>query len=145
MAYTWQPALTDVAAYIPTRTLPTDTPGSDVFTGTFSASTTPTDTEALVLITAATEHTASAVGVIQTATLALAKITAAIRAAAFIELAYPVRDADVAVADSLTALADKMLETLILANTDAGGVPAGTALPAWSFLAPPAWGDSLHL
>lgn len=145
MAYTWAPALTDVAAHIPTRTLPADQPGVDTPTGTFSASTTPNDIQAQVLITFATEYVANKVGIVQAATLNLAKAAAAARAAALIELAYPIRDNDKNTADALTALADTMLETLLAANTDAGGVPAGTNLPQWSFLQAPPWGDTLIL
>jgi hypothetical protein len=137
----WAPALTDVADYIPTRTLDATAPGSGTFLGTFNANTTPTDVQAQRLIDKAVAEVLGVVGAtVETALYDLAKTVAALRAAASIERAYPDRDADINTAVELDQRADAALARLLAANSAAGGA-APVAHPAWSFPAPVNWGD----
>src|SRR6266700_7041597 len=99
MVEAWAPALDDVARHIPRRTRDTRTPGSDATLGTFTASTTPTDDQAGKIIDDAVNTIISAAGVLPPAgdpnypqVSQAARVAAEWRAAADIEVAYPVRD-----------------------------------------------------
>jgi hypothetical protein len=140
------PARSQVAKYVPERTVPadqsSDQPGAD-----FGPLTTPTPAQADDHIAAAVDWVASATGTIAAALYSAAAEVAAVRAAGMIELAYPVRDADINTAQALLGQADRWLAALVEANedvnvTDPGGGP-GHVLPVWSFPTPVAWGDTL--
>lgn len=143
----WAPTLPDVARHIPRRTRDTKTPGSDQLLGTFTASTTPTSDQAQAVIDAVVGTLLADVGPlpssgalvqdIQTA----ARAAAEWRAAADIEVAYPLRDADLVVYDQLNARAADALATLKRVVAQAGGGQADVATPYWGFPAPPPWGD----
>ena len=142
----WAPSLTDVARHIPTRTRDFATPGSDRLLGTFSERTTPTAEQAQSDLDAAVRAVTAEVGDIPAtdAAEAAARDAAEWRAAADIELAYPNRDATVAVARDLDARAKYALDRLkaILAAAGAGTVDQ---VPIWAFPDPPVWGDDLWL
>lgn len=146
----WTPFLSDVADYVPRLTIDTITPGSATEYGTFTGSTTPTDEQAHRLTDAAVAAVLGAVGTVDDTLHGLARVVAAIRAAASIQRAYPrdltaIRGSDEAsLADALDRRADAELARLITANTAAGQaqVPAAV-LPVYSFPDPVSWGDSL--
>lgn len=128
------PQLRQVADYVPTRTVPVDTPGSMVPLGTFDSTTVPNDEAVDRLAKAAASWVAAKAGVVDPTLYDLAQATAAVRAAAFVELAYPTRDGDASVYAALFAQADSMLAELLAANASTGGtVPGVGLLPVWSF------------
>jgi hypothetical protein len=130
----WVPSLRQVADYVPTRTVPVDTPGSMVPLGTFSSTTVPTDEVVDRIARAAAAWVSSRAGVVDAGLYEMAGAVAAVRAAAFVELAYPTRDGDAAVYEELFKQADAGLAALIVANGAAGGTPPGDGLlPYWSF------------
>lgn len=140
----WSPALDDIARHVPTRTRDMKTPGSDELLGTFTAHTTPDAGEAQAAIDAAVLSVLARTGPLDTGDRDLldqARVAAEWRAAADIEIAYPGRDADVAVYDQLDARAKYELDTLLARLLAAGEGPVAESLPAWSAPDPPAWAD----
>lgn len=146
---TWAPALTDVGAYITSRTLDNAVPGDDTPTGTFSESTYPTDSQVEAFIDPACEWVTVKTGTIDATLTDLAKSTAALRIAGLVELSFPQRDADVTNADSLLAQADAQRADLAGANIAITGVDpssgAGALVPQYAFPSPPYWGDYLQI
>lgn len=143
MAQPWAPALDDVARHIPTRTRDTRNPGNDEMLGTFTANTTPDDGQAQAVIDAAVRFVLSQTGALDVRDgelLAQARVAAEWRAAADIEIAYPGRDADVAVYDQLNARAQLEITTL-LRRLQIQGEGATEALPVWSAPDPPPYAD----
>src|SRR5215469_2161424 len=146
MTEVWAPELTDVARHIPTRTRDSTSPGSDTLLGTFTANTTPTDTQAQQIIDDTVAALVADVGEMPTADAltpeiqVAAKQAAEWRAAADIEIAYPNRDADIRTYAALDARAGDALDTLkrVLAEHGAGIVDA---YPEWAMPDPPPWGD----
>jgi hypothetical protein len=140
----------DVARYIPTRTRDGSTPGDDTLLGTFTTATEPTADQAQSIIDDAVGSVVSAVGELPPSPpaddqiYAQARVAAAFRAAADIELAYPNRDADVHTAQMLSQRADGALATLRTALQVLVGGPVDL-LPAWAMPLPETWGDSLWL
>lgn len=145
MAEPWQPLLEQVADHIPTRTRPSDPPGTDTLLGTFTSITTPTDEQATRQIKYACTEVLGAVGGTIPATptflYGLASEAAALRAAADIELAYPDRQADVSVYELLNQRAKDALQRLIDAINDQGSGPEGSLLPQWAMPEPVWYGD----
>jgi len=148
----WTPTLADVADHIPTRTRPTaEWAGSDAMLGTFTAATTPTDEQAARLIRRATAWVEGVIGAPVAATVRqLASAAAALRAAYWVELAYPERDADVAVYDRLREEAAAALLSATAQNAAAGAVaptPPGVPddLVSFSFPDAPRWADRAFL
>ena len=144
----WAPSLAEVARHIPTRTRDFKTPGSDALLGTFSERTTPTAEQAQADVDAAVRALLAECGPLPTtgdpdaiaAVEAAARDAAEWRAAADIELAYPVRDADVLVARDLDSRAKAALDRLKIVLSEAG---AGFVedFPLWQFPDPCPWGD----
>jgi len=123
------------------------TPGSDAMLNTFTAATTPTDDQAQTVIDDAVTLVLSAAGDLPPTThpkypdiADAARSAASWRAAADIELAYPVRDADVQVFAQLDNRAKDALAALIelMAHTETGAVEA---VPVWMSPDPPPWAD----
>lgn len=148
MTEVWAPTLADVARHIPTRTRDT-TPGSDSLLGTFTATTTPTDAQAQEVIDDAVAGILAAVGDLPTSGTDLANIqrsaktAAEWRAAADIEIAYPLRDADVRTYQSLDGRAKDALATLVVAlRTETGGPVE--LVPMWENPQAVSWGDDLY-
>jgi hypothetical protein len=143
MAEPWAPALDDVARHIPTRTRDVKTPGSDTLLGTFTANTTPDDGQAQAVIDAAVLSVLSQTGPLDPADPALltqGRIAVEWRASADIEIAYPNRDADVAVYTQLDARAKYELANL-LRRLQYQGEGAPESVPYWSAPDPPAYAD----
>jgi hypothetical protein len=139
----WVPTRRQAAKYIAERTLPADQSG-DVPLNDFTDATNPTGPQADEHISAAVAWVTAAAGVVDPGLYQQASEAAALRAAGMIELAYPVRDADINTASSLLAQAAAARKDLVAANTGTGEGQTGT-LPLWAFPDPVAWGDDLRI
>lgn len=139
----WTPTLSEVADYVPARTRPaTPGAGDDTLAGTFTLATIPTAEQVTRLAAAAAAHVAATAGTVDASLYSVATATAAQRAAAYVEYAYPERDADLNTGDKLLALSDAALDRLVTANLAITGTPVGVAaVPYWAMPDPPAWGD----
>lgn len=145
-ASAYDPTLTQVADYIPGRTLTYLTPGVEEYLGTFTADTTPSDEQVGRLIRSAVNTVTSRIGVVQDVLADRARDVVACLTAAYVELAFPVRAADLNTYDKLSALAEAKLAALAESNLALGATPTGLAtalLPVWSYPEPVAWGDQL--
>jgi hypothetical protein len=144
-ALPWVPALSQVAALVPNRTL--DQSGGTLIGGAFTANTVPTVDQAAELLDQSAAEVAGSVGAVDPSLHDMARSCAAMRTAGKVELAYPT-DGGAAAGQTWAAQADRCLDRLVRANAAVGGSgPAGTAvlLPQWSFPDPVAWGDSTFL
>lgn len=147
----WAPSLTDVADHIPTRTRPTAEWGaSDAEAGTFTEATTPTRDAATRLIRRACAWVAATVGApVSLTAYPAAGVAAALRAAYWVELAYPERDADLAVYDRLREESDAAASAAHALNVLSGAEdpsPGGTDdLVTYEFPDPPPWADRVFL
>jgi hypothetical protein len=132
-----------VADYVTSRTVDAVTPGSDTPTGTFSANTYPTDAQVTRLIDAACGWILAVTGPVATDLEDTAKNVAALRAAAMVELSYPVRNDEIdQVASVLLAEAQSGRNELVAANRASGVVVVSTVpSPRGSF--PDAWPPQL--
>lgn len=141
--YPWAPTLAGVARHIPTRTRDKTVPGSDTLLGTFTANTTPTDSQAQSVIDDVVASLVAVTGDIPaTAEIeALARVAAEWRAAADIEIAYPNRNADVRLYDQLDDRAAGAFSDLKVALSQAGSGLV-EANPEWQMPLAPAWGDT---
>lgn len=144
----WTPELDAVADWIPGRTLSTiNTPGTETYLGTFTDTTTPTNEQVSRLIEAAVAYVRSKVGATVDSTLTdEARAAASVVAAAYVELAYPTRDADLNTYDRLWAQAGFLVDSLADSNTSVTGGSTSLAqslLPTWSYPDPVPWGDTL--
>jgi hypothetical protein len=143
----WAPSLTDVADHIPTRTRPTaDWGASDAMAGTFTPDTTPTREQAARIIRRACAWVEAQVGApVDPGAYQAASVAAALRAAYWVEIGYPERDADVTVYDRLAVDADAATATALRINIAAGGPdpePGGVDdLVTFAFPDPPPWAD----
>lgn len=143
MAEPWAPALDDVARHIATRTRDTEDPGSDELLGTFTAHTTPTADQVQPIIDGAVRGVLSRTGPLDGTDAELcdsARAAAEWRAAADVEIAYPNRDADVAVYAQLDARAKYELENL-LRRLQGQGEGFAESVPFWSAPDPPVYAD----
>lgn len=139
--YPWRPDLATVATYISERTVTVTAPGVQEPVGTFTADTTPTAEQALVLIEQATRYVITKVGTVAVTLYEPARDAAAMRAAGLIELAYPSRDADLNVGDRWLKLADDAITGLRTANSNPGAATPDALLPVYSFPDPPPYAD----
>lgn len=147
MPEAWAPALEDVARHIPTRTRVMNAPGQDRMLGTFTSATTPTDEQAQAVIDDAVNAIIAQHGVMPPVTdpdgpviRSAARSAAEWRAAADIEIAYPVRDADVQVYAELYSRAALAESELVIA-LQVGGEGEVAEFPAWSAPNPPVYAD----
>jgi len=142
----WSPFLSEVGDHIPTRTLDQSAPGLELFLGTFTGLTSPTDEQAQRHLDSAVSSVMAAAGslVADQTVFRLARLVASLRAAAAIERAYPLSDRSLETAAALDARADAELRGLGAANSAAGaGASAATPSPSWQAPAAVAWGDDL--
>jgi len=143
----WAPTVTDVARHIPTRTRDAKSPGSDTLLGTFTVNTTPTDAQAQTVIDDAVAALTAEFGDLplhvthSPGIQAAARTAVEWRSAADIEIAYPVRNADLNVYTLLSARADMARQTLRVALAAAGSGQVDL-IPMWSMPDPPGWGDT---
>jgi hypothetical protein len=134
----WAPDRTQVADYVPGRTLSQDLNGARL---TFDATTRPTGDEVDRLIAEATTWVMLKTGTAIAANLLGAATTAAaIRTAGMVELGYPRNAKDLDTAQILLKQASDLRDDLARANAAATGEdptdPAENVLPVWHF--PPA-------
>jgi hypothetical protein len=116
----WEPALTHVAAHIPTRTRAVGV--DDTYLMTFTADTTPTGDTVAVLIGHACARVLASVGTpVVSAAYPACQLAASLLAAYWVELGYPERDADVAVYDRLRGDFEKAIAAAQAVNAAAGG------------------------
>lgn len=131
----WIPSLRSVADYVPSRTVPVDSPISTPQM-TFNTSTIPSGEQAHRQILSAVRWVISRVGTVDTTLYAHAHDVASLRAAGLIELSYPERDGDVNTATALLAQAELALKDLVTANVSVTGVsndPSTDLLPQYAF------------
>lgn len=123
----WAPDLDEVADYVTSRTVDMDAPGSDSPIGTFTSDTYPNNEQVDRLIASACSWVVNVTGLVGTALEGSAKDVAAMRAAALVELSYPIRDNDIDVATTMLAQAKFARDELVAANLSQGaaGVNVG--------------------
>jgi hypothetical protein len=143
----WAPGLADVARLIPRRTRDATAPGSDATLGTFTGNTTPTNVQAQAIIDSAVSDVVAATGAAPKSPPASSSIgdamraAAAWRAAADIELAYPIRNQDISIYAALNGRAADALASAVRAVSTGDDSPPETG-PVWS--APPPWFDEFE-
>ncbi len=156
----WAPALTDVAALVPNRTV-SQGGTVPVINGTFTVDTIPTATQVGLLIEQAVAWVTASTGTVAVTLYPVASAVAAMRTAGLVQTAYPVSDASYGyggqgnagddVGARWFAQADAALKTLVVANLAAGGgagsAGASTAavVGTYSFPLEVSWGDQLLL
>ena len=135
----WAPTLADVARHIPTRTRDRAAPGSDALLGTFTEGTSPTADQAQGFIDDAVRWVTSECGELPTGLpptdelMVAARTAAEWRAAADIELAYPLnRDPDVQLYRTLDQRAKDALST-VRSAMQGEGVGQVDLVPYWHF------------
>jgi hypothetical protein len=137
----WSPFLSQVADHVPYLTVDTATPGSQLFLGTFTGRTTPTDAIAQRHIDLAVATMSPSVANISAALFPAARAVASLRAAASLARAYPRRAEDLNTAAALDASATASWAILVDA-AEAEGTVTGTVLSPVGFFPPAsAWGD----
>lgn len=136
----WSPFLSDVADWVPYLTVDTTTPGSQVYLGTFTAWTTPTDEQAQRHVDTAVSLIGSRIGTVPVTLYRMARAVAALRAAAGIARAFPRTRDDLNNADALARQFDVDLKILIAAADEAGTAPV-TPQPVGFYPDPNWWGD----
>jgi hypothetical protein len=137
----WSPFLSQVADHVPYLTVDTVTPGSQLYLGTFTGVTTPTDEVAQRHIDVAVSLMLPAILTISTALYPAARSVAALRAAASLARAFPRRPEDIAAAAALDARADASWKVLVEAAENEGTATSTVGTPHWSFPIPPTYGD----
>ncbi len=137
----WSPFLSQVADHAPYLTVDTITPGSQLYLGTFTGATTPTDEVAQRHIDAATSLMRPAIPTISTTLYPAARTVAALRAAASLARAFPRRPEDLALAAALETRADASWKSLVTAAEQEGTSAGAVGTPHWSFPVPPKHGD----
>lgn len=122
----WAPALTDVGALVPTRTID----GAGVQQNTFTTTTTPTATQVQGFITGVVGEVAGFVGPVDARLTATANAVAAMGVAAKVELTFPPTGEVVNVATELRLNYQNGLDRLRLANRSIrSGRSGSVALP----------------
>ena len=138
----WSPFLSQVADHIPYLTVDTTTPGAQLFLGTFTGDTTPTDEVAQRHVDSATAMMRPAIALISPSLYPSASAVAALRAAASLARAYQRRPEDLALAAALDARADASWKALVTAAENEGsGTATSVGNPHWSFPIAPTYGD----
>lgn len=141
-AVAWRPTLEEVADHISRFTIDVVTPGSAVELGTFTSETAPTNTQADRLIDSAMSTVAASLGSVVVAAQPLARVVAALRAAAMIARSFNRSSSDLTLADSLDRRADSEMKRLVTVNIgDVEGDTADDVLPLFVFPGAVAWGD----
>lgn len=135
----WTPFLSDVADYVPFLTVDVVTPGSQIYLGTFTGSTSPTDEQANRVIDKAVALTS--IPTVGTTTMPpllepAAKTIASLRAAAMLARTYARNDTDLQLADALDVAADSALAALIVQVGEQGGGAGSGPAPVGYFPEP---------
>lgn len=141
----WTPFLSDVGDYVPYLTIDTTTPGSQLYLGTFTGDTNPTDEQAQRIVDR--EVATVAALVVGTAPMPLslyplAENVVALRAASIIARTYPrTNEIDLRFASTLDNWAAAALKSLIDAVGELGGGPGAGPAPVGYFPDAPPWQD----
>lgn len=138
---TWSPFLSQVADFVPYLTVDTITPGSQLYLGTFTGATTPTDEVAQRHVDAAVSLMRPAIPTISSALYPAARTVAAMRAAASLARAFPRRPEDLTLAAALETRADASWKLLVTAAEQEGTAAGAVGTPHWSFPVPARHGD----
>lgn len=137
----WSPFLSQVADHVPYLTVDTTTPGSQLYLGTFTGDTSPTDEVAQRHIDEACALMRPAVPSLTAALYPTARTVAALRAAASLARAYPRRPEDLNLAAALDSRADASWKILVTAAETEGTAAGAVGVPHWTFPVAPTWGD----
>lgn len=137
----WSPFLSDVADHVPFLTIDLTAPADQVYLGTFTGNTSPTDEVAQRHIDNAVAIVGAGFGTLTGALPRMARTVAALWAAASLCRAYARDDATRALANSLSVEARAQLKVLNDAVDNAGSSTL-TALPVMYAPDPVPWGDS---
>jgi hypothetical protein len=137
----WAPFLSDVADHVPWLTVDTVTPGSQVYLGTFTGRTTPTDEQVQRHIDAAVSVVGAGLGALPASVYRMARGVAAVRAASTVALAFPRSRTDLDTGDRLAARASADLTVLTAAAEVAGSSPSASPAPVMYAPEPVWWGD----
>lgn len=141
----WTPFLSDVADYVAYLTVDKTTPGQQVYLGTFTGNTVPTDEQVQRIVDRETQIVESAtIGTFSMPTLLypMASAVVALRAAAIIARTYQRTDEiDLRFANTLDAWAKTALEDLVKAVAEQGGGPGSGPAPVGYFPDAPYWQD----
>lgn len=137
----WSPFLSQVADHVPYLTVDTVTPGSQLYLGTFTGFTTPTDEVAQRHVDDAVALMLPAIPTISSVLYPAARTVAALRAAASLARAFPRRPEDLAAAAALETRADVSWKVLVEAAENEGSAASTVLNPRWSFPLPPTYGD----
>jgi hypothetical protein len=136
----WTPFLSQVADLVPYLTEDSVTPGQ-VWLGTFTGTTSPTDEQAQRHVDAAVAYVTASTGTVPASLQALAKAVAAQRAAATILRAFARTAEQRDGADALDRRTTTDLAALVAAAEAGGSAPSSGALPVAFFPDPTIHGD----
>lgn len=138
----WSPFLSDVADHVPFLTIDQSTPGSQVYLGTFTGYTSPTDEVAQRHIDRAASIVGAGFSTLTAAALiGMARTVTALWAAASLCRAYARDRSDQATADALERQAAAQLK-ILQTTVDNTGDSTLNALPVMFAPDPVPWGDS---
>lgn len=140
----WSPFLSDVADQVPFLTIDPTTPGSQVYLGTFTGYTSPTDEQAQRHIDRAVSIVGAGFGTLTGALPGMARSVAAIWAASTLARAFARDDSTRQIADALSKQAQVDLKVL-QAAVDNAGADALDAQPVLIAPTPVPWGDDLEV
>ena len=137
----WSPFLSQAADHVPYLTVDTNTPGQQVYLGTFTGRTTPTDAIAQRHIDLAVATMQPQLTNISSALYPAARAVAALRAAASLARAFPRRSDDLNTAAALDTAANSAWTSLVDAAEAEGTVASTVLSPVGYFPTPRPWGD----
>jgi hypothetical protein len=137
----WSPFLSDVADHVPYLTVDSITPGTQIYLGTFTGYTAPTDEVAQRHIDRVVAMMLPSIANISATLRPAARSVAALRAAASLARAYPRRPEDMSAAEALTAAADSAWTMLVDAAEAEGTVGGSVLTPVWYFPTPKRYAD----
>jgi hypothetical protein len=138
----WAPTVTQVAVYVPKRTLvrpdESTVESDDTYQFTFDTTTMPTSAQVLQLIADGCAWVTARVSPLATSSENAARVCAALYAAAAVERGWPEDDNALQRANDLEKRLDALLTDLIDANNSSNGTGSYglDIVPQWSF--PPA-------
>lgn len=138
----WSPFLSDVADHVPALTVSAVDPGTQVYLGTFTGDTAPTDEQAQRHVDAAVALVGAGFGTLTPALARMARGVAAVRAAATLARAFARTASDFDLASALERQAAADLKVLLGAVENAGSTTL-SAVPVLYAPEPVGWGDLL--
>lgn len=137
---TWSPFLSDVADHIPALTVDSVTPGSQIYLGTFTGTTSPTDEQAQRHVDAAVAVVGAGFGLLTGDLPRMARAVAAVKAAATLARAFARTQVELDAAAALERQYAADLKVLTAAVENAGSSGLST-VPVMYAPEPVWWGD----